>query len=136
MTLHDDMSKEALAARHERREERYDEREDKRDVANAYESQVTMNMSTVLMVIVGVLAIIAGATNVWVYSIVQTIEKNSNRLSILETSQMSQDKVMDRFFVESSQDRKEIKERLQVYGDNQIRFMSKLGIPSRRLEDK
>jgi hypothetical protein len=133
MTMHDDMNPGAMADRHEQREMRYDEREDQRDAERRIsESSFKIKVSTVLTVFVGVLAIIAAASNMWVYSIVQTIDKNSNRISVLETSQASQDRLMEKYFEESSRDRKEIKQRLEIYGENQAVFMAHGGLKAKR----
>jgi ribosomal protein S9 len=94
----------------------------------APESTLTIKMSTVLTIIVGLLSIAASVTNVWMYSISNKVEINGNRITALEQSQQSQDKMMEQYFLESRADRKDIKERLELYGERQIQFMTKLGI--------
>ena len=128
MTVHDDMSPETMAARHEVREERYEEREDRRDI----ESNLRVKMSTVLTTFVGLLAIIAATSNIWVYTAVQKIDMNSNRLSVLETSQASQARMLEKFFADNSIDTKEMKARLQIYGENQAVFMAKQGLTAKK----
>ena len=150
MTLHDDMSPETIAERHEKREERYEiqdgvnnaldreretryeKREDDRDSRRDQESTLSFKLSTVFAIGLGFLTIFAGATNIWVYSAVQEMKSYGNRIAVLETSQAAQDKSMDRFFADSVLDRKEIKARMEIYGENQAIFMAKLGLPAKK----
>jgi hypothetical protein len=92
------------------------------------ETSVTVKMSTVLTILVGLLSIAATITNVWLFSMSKTIEINGNRITALEQTQMAQDKTMERFFRESEEDRKEIKSQLKLYTERQLLFLNKLGI--------